>query len=162
MRKLSSQLRVFKAPNPWSGPGPYVFLAGSIEMGNAELWQDYVIKKMQQSGVMATVLNPRRDVWDKKEVARMSNPKFLEQVTWELDAQEASDHILMHYDENTKSPITLLELGLFASTGKLVVSCPEGFWRKGNVEVVCDRFSVPLFNTLDESINVVLQRCRRA
>ena len=27
---------------------------------------------------------------------------------------------------------------------KLIVCCPEGFWRKGNVEVVCARFGAPL------------------
>jgi hypothetical protein len=39
---------------------------------------------------------------------------------------------------------------LFARSGKLLVCCPEGFWRKGNVEIVCARYGVPLVGELDE------------
>ena len=45
------------------------------------------------------------------------------------------------------------ELGLYARSGKLKVCCPEGFWRRGNVEVVCRRYHVPLFSSLDELID---------
>jgi hypothetical protein len=27
---------------------------------------------------------------------------------------------------------------------------PDGFWMKGNVEMVCSLYDIPLFNTLDE------------
>lgn len=37
----------------------------------------------------------------------------------------------------------LLELGLFAKSGKLLVCCPEGYWRRGNVEVICARYQIP-------------------
>lgn len=30
---------------------------------------------------------------------------------------------------------------------------PEGFWRKGNVDIVCDRYNIPLFVNLNDSIN---------
>lgn len=56
----------------------------------------------------------------------------------------------MYLDPNTKSPISLLELGLHANSKKLWVVCPDGFWRKGNVEVVCSLYDIPLFNSLDE------------
>jgi hypothetical protein len=32
------------------------------------------------------------------------------------------------------------------------VCCPEGFWRRGNVEMVCRRHRIPLFATLDDLI----------
>jgi hypothetical protein len=32
------------------------------------------------------------------------------------------------------------------------VCCPEGFWRRGNVEMVCRRLRIPLFETLDDLI----------
>jgi hypothetical protein len=70
-----------------------------------------------------------------------------------LDALEFADTILMHFVPDAKSPISLLELGLFAQSGKMLVSCPDGFWRKGNVEVVCDRFDIPLFDDLDSALN---------
>ena len=51
--------------------------------------------------------------------------------------------------------ITLLELGLFARSGKLRVCCPEPFWRKGNVDVVCARYGVPLLPSLKGLIDEV-------
>jgi len=53
----------------------------------------------------------------------------------------------MYFDPNTKSPITLLELGLFTVVDrvvkqKIIVCCPTGFWRKGNVDVVCRRYGI--------------------
>jgi hypothetical protein len=46
----------------------------------------------------------------------------------------------MYFAPETRAPNTLLELGLFARSGKLVVCCPEGYWRRGNVQVVCRRY----------------------
>ena len=58
----------------------------------------------------------------------------------------------MYFDPNTTSPISLLELGLHAKSKKMIVCCPEGFWRKGNVDIVCENFYIPTFNSLDELI----------
>ncbi len=65
---------------------------------------------------------------------------------------EAADIVVMYLAPGTKSPISLLELGLCAHSGKLKVCCPEGFWRRGNVEIVCMRHRIPLFETLDDLI----------
>ena len=56
----------------------------------------------------------------------------------------------MYIDPQTKSPISLLELGLFAHSKKLLVVCPDGFWRKGNVEVVCSQYDIPLFDSIED------------
>lgn len=58
----------------------------------------------------------------------------------------------MYFDPNTKSPISLLELGLHAREQKLIVLCPEGFWRKGNVDVVCEYYGINQVDTFDELI----------
>jgi hypothetical protein len=60
----------------------------------------------------------------------------------------------MYFAPGTQAPITLLELGLVAPSGKLIVSCPDGFWRKGNVEIVCARFGVPVVDELEEAIEL--------
>jgi hypothetical protein len=130
-----------------------IFLAGSIEMGNAVDWQTKVVKELNDFTKDLIFLNPRRDSWDSSWVQSIENEKFYEQVTWELDALDKSDYIFMYFDPNTKSPISLLELGLYASSRKLIVACPDGFWRKGNVEVVCERFDIPLLNNLDDLIS---------
>jgi hypothetical protein len=130
-----------------------IFLAGSIEMGNAVDWQTKVVKELNDFTKDLIFLNPRRDSWDSSWVQSIENEQFYEQVTWELDALDKSDYIFMYFDPNTKSPISLLELGLYASSRKLIVACPDGFWRKGNVEVVCERFNIPLLNNLDDLIS---------
>lgn len=147
--------KVIKAPGKLEG-GPSVFLAGSIEMGKAEDWQKTAEKFLVDSGVVA--FNPRRDDWDSSWEQKMDNEKFREQVNWELDALDLSDAILMYFSPETKSPISLLELGLYAHTGKMFVVCPEGFWRKGNVDIVCARYSVPMFNTIDDALGAIMTR----
>ena len=102
-----------------------IFLAGSIEMGAAEDWQEEVVQYF--SDVNVVLLNPRRDNWDSSWEQSISNPQFYEQVTWELNAMDLADKILINFLPNTKSPISLLELGIYAHTDKVVVCCPEGF-----------------------------------
>lgn len=136
------------APLPPTRSQPSVFLAGSIEMGRADLWQDAVADALRDEPL--TILNPRRDDWDANWEQSSANPQFVAQVTWELDAQERADLIAMYFAPETYAPITLLELGLFAASGKLLVCCPPGYWRKGNVDVVCARYGIPQFTTLAE------------
>lgn len=128
-----------------------VFLAGSIEMGDAELWQERVVRTLSDVANLV-ILNPRRDDWDNSWEQRAGDPRFFEQVSWELDMLEAADIVIMYLAPGTMSPISLLELGLCARSGTLRVCCPDGFWRRGNVEVVCMRHQIPLYETLDALI----------
>jgi hypothetical protein len=133
-----------------------VFLAGSIEMGLAELWQARVEEALADLDVV--ILNPRRDEWDASWEQSIRNPRFREQVEWELAAQEQATLIAMYFAPQTKAPVTLLELGLAARGGKLVVCCPDGFWRKGNVEVVCAKYEIPLVANLPDLVAEVRRR----
>jgi Nucleoside 2-deoxyribosyltransferase like len=138
---------IYKAPKNFAARNrerKSVFLAGSIEMGKAENWQQEATNTFNLSGW--DVLNPRRDDWDSSWSQDFENPQFYQQVSWELTALEHADLIVMYFDPKTKSPISLLELGLFARSGKLKVICPDGFWRKGNVEVVCNFYNIPFYN----------------
>lgn len=125
-----------------------VFLAGSIEMGAADDWQERVVAALSDVDGLI-FLNPRREEWDDSWEQRAADPRFAEQVTWEMDMLEAADIVAMYLAPGTRSPVSLLELGLHARSGKLRVCCPDGFWRKGNVEMVCARYRVPLFDSLD-------------
>ena len=148
--------KVIKPP-VWSNfATPSIFLAGSIEMNAAENWQEKVEKELSDFPI--EIYNPRRDDWDSSWTQDISDPTFYEQVTWELDHLEGARLILLYLDPNTKSPISLLELGLFSSSERLVVCCPDGFWRKGNVQIVCERYDIPLFDTYDEWIEEVKNR----
>lgn len=139
-----------KAPNDFAdAPHPWVFLAGSIEMGKAENWQESVAKALPD----VTILNPRRDDWDSSWVQSIDNPQFREQVEWELLAQERANLILFYFSPGTQSPITLLELGLFARHN-LIVCCPEGYWRKGNVDIVCKRYGIPQAESIKNLVSL--------
>jgi len=141
-------MKSVKAPEPYAHiPLIKVFLAGSIEMGKAEDWQTRLTAMLE--GLDLCILNPRRDDWDTSWEQKITNPQFNEQVTWELQALEDADVIVMYFDPNTKSPISLLELGLFKHK-PMVVLCPEGFWRKGNVDIVCERYNIAVANDLQE------------
>jgi hypothetical protein len=120
-------------------------------MGMAEQWQERVVRALSDAGEVV-FLNPRRDEWDDSWDQRAADPRFFEQVTWELDMLEAADVVIMYLAPGTRSPVSLLELGLCARSGRLRVCCPDGFWRKGNVEMVCQRYGIPLFATLEELI----------
>ena len=133
-----------------------VFLAGSIEGDKAQQWQDVVIENLREN--KGIILNPRREAWDASWKQDIANPKFTEQVNWELEALERADMIVLYFDKSTKSPISLLELGLFAKSGKLIVCCPEGFWRKGNVDIVCKRYGIPQCKMLGELISEIKKR----
>jgi hypothetical protein len=118
-----------------------VFLAGSIAMGEAEPWQESVAAALAHTGL--TILNPRRDDWDPAWPQEATHPALRGQIEWELDGLERADLVAMYFAPDTLAPITLLELGLLARGGRLVACCPPGFWRRANVEVVCQRYAIP-------------------
>lgn len=148
-----------KPPQPLDPLPPWVtvFLAGSIEEGRAEKWQNYVANKLANSvcGDELVVLNPRRDNWDNSWEQSIKDKNFSEQVRWELEAQEKSEIILFYFDPDTKSPITLMELGMaavrsgYGSFEGLAVCCPEGYWRKGNVDIICLEYGIAMVDSLD-------------
>jgi nucleoside 2-deoxyribosyltransferase len=138
-------ITVIESPNPIPNEckqHPKIFLAGSIEMGSAENWQFKIIEDFKKSNLPhdLVILNPRRKDWDSSWKQDINNPQFNEQVNWELDMIEESDLVIFNFDPNTKSPITLMELGFVIGSGKCgVVLCPEGFWRRGNVDIITRR-----------------------
>lgn len=156
---------VRKPPAPLALPAGAraVFLAGSIEMGAAEDWQATLTAAIGDAlGDRApVVLNPRRDAWDASWRQSIDEPRFREQVEWELDALDRADAIAMWLAPETKAPISLLELGLHARGGKLVVGCPDGYWRRGNVEVVCARHAIPLVGDWPAFVAAVLRALAR-
>lgn len=141
---------VIQAPMKYSSmPRPWVFLSGSIAMGEAEYWQEEVASQLRN----CTVLNPRRDDWDSSWEQSINDSRFREQVEWELDALASATLTLVYFDPDTYAPITLMELGLQVGRSRQVlVCCPEGFYRRGNVEITCKRLHVPFYDTKAELI----------
>ncbi len=126
--------------------GISIFLAGTIDNGKSINWQLEMEDILKDYNV--TLLNPRRDNWNPNS----SRAEMAKQINWEMDNLDKCDVIFMNILEESLSPITLLELGLYANSGKMIVSCHEEFWRKINVDVVCDRFNIPRYDNFDDAI----------
>ncbi|KAI1793499.1 hypothetical protein LXA43DRAFT_1001028 [Ganoderma leucocontextum] len=151
----NTQARVYNAPEPITSIlGRSVFLAGSI----ADDWHAKIIRQLEHLPI--TIFNPLRTDWDETWTERKSDARFYTQVRWELDAQERADVVAMYLHPEVPSTISLLELGLSSRTGKMVVCCPDGFDRKGNVEVLCERYSIPLVDSFEELVHRVIERIR--
>ena len=126
------------------------------DSGSRLRWQALVAEKLADRTVI--LLNPRRDDWDSSWQQSIDNQPFRQQVDWELDGLDLADVILMYLGPQSKAPISLLELGLHAASKKLIVCCAAEFWRRGNVEVVCHRFGIPLFEQLDDALKALCQQ----
>jgi hypothetical protein len=134
-----------------------VFLAGSIEMGLAENWQSKIEAHFKDYDDVV-FFNPRRDDWDSSWEQDENNPEFNHQVNWELDHLEKCDIVFMYFDPNTKSPITLMELGTYGKAKKTIVCCPPGFYRRGNVKIFCSRNNIAFFNNIEEAIGSLMTK----
>lgn len=147
-----TQAIMLKAPeyiDPHGLKRTKIFMAGSIEMGKAVDWQSDLFNRTSDLPIL--YLNPRRDDWDSSWKQEIDNPQFNEQVTWELHGlMKLSEYQIFVFDPATISPITLLELGLAAPDGGVIgVVCPQGYFRKGNVDIVCKFFKIPVVETID-------------
>jgi hypothetical protein len=78
------------------------------------------------------------------------------QIKWELGHLEEADMIIMYILGSSKPPISLLEMGLHAKSGKMHVICEKDFYRYDNVRITCDYYGVPLYNDLESFFKEIL------
>lgn len=160
-------MEVYKAPEKYPNDSKFtIFLGGSIEQGKAKPWGDYLTSKLSSYNFDIRILNPRRDDYDGGQKQSLNNPYFKEQVTWELDGLDRSDLIVMYLQEGTLSPISMMEIGLYINTldwkKEMIIFCPTGFWRRGNIEVLVDRFPFHsrLVDNYEEFENLIIQKIK--
>jgi hypothetical protein len=139
-----------------------VFLAGSITP-----WREQIIPKLDKPNTL--VCNPMRSDWNFPEDSR--NNDFRKQIGWELEYITKSNIVVFYFDPSTQSPISLLELGstlsqytcLTSETPKIhlkriyeiLVCCPKGYWKKGNVDITCEAHGFKVIETFDELLTEV-------
>ncbi|CAJ2505705.1 Uu.00g130990.m01.CDS01 [Anthostomella pinea] len=135
-----------------------IFLAGTTAKTKPDDrdWREVLSESLADTPV--TILNPYRGDWDSTWREDIAFAPYREQVEWELDMQEAADIIVVFFHPDTQAPISLLELGLSARSGKCIVSCPEGYLKRGNVQIVCQRFGVEMVESVDELRDAILRR----
>ncbi len=159
--KVITAPEAFDIRNP-DGPNDMrVFLAGSIDQDAAPVWQQHVIASLKWLPLV--IYNPRRKAWDSSWTNTIENKDFRKQVNWELTAMADADLVAYYFAPGTLAPITLLEFGLHIRTGnmqakefkQMVVCCPEGYWRKGNVDIMCQRYSIEQVPDLEALIETI-------
>jgi hypothetical protein len=146
MSEPSSQAVVHKPPVKPEVKRTSVILYGGIQPEPA--WQTSLATSL--SDLPIDILDPRRDDWDSTWKEDISFPKFKEQVEWEIDHAKIADVIVFYFPPGALTPVALLELGLHARTGKAIVCCPEGFYKRGNVQIVCMKYGIDLLDSLDD------------
>ena len=141
------------APSYYIGTFPEntikIFLAGTIDSGNSKNWQMELIRKFQErNNPNIFLFNPRRDNWPKDS----DHNEVEKQINWEHKYLDDSDLIIMNILPDSKSPISLMEIGLYAQSGKLIVFCNENFYRYDNVKLVCKKYNIPIYDYNDSEL----------
>ncbi|ROT43828.1 hypothetical protein SODALDRAFT_328034 [Sodiomyces alkalinus F11] len=138
-----------------------IFLAGTTSTTDPDQqdWRSTLSDALASLSLPIVILNPFRPDWDDTWREDVSDQRFVEQTTWELDMQHHAGLVVFYFHPDTKAPVSLLELGLAAHSGKLVVvCCPAAFWKRGNVEIVCARYGLTLVDSLDDLRDVVVKQ----
>ena len=120
-----------------------VFLGGTIDSGNSEDWQKVICKEFINNNEYI-ILNPRRDNWPDD-----GSEEVIRQIKWEHKRMDEADIIVMNLLPDSKSPISLMEIGMYNESGKLLVFCTDKFYRFDNVKIVCEKYKIELFETND-------------
>ena len=120
-----------------------IFLAGTTSKVGTADWRETLTTFL--SSVSVTIYNPYRPDWDNTWREDRDFGPFRQQVEWELTKQEEADVVIVYFHPATQAPISLLELGIsLRAPGKVVVVCPEGYWKRGNVQIVCERYGIEM------------------
>ena len=142
-------MQVITAPERKPITNQSIFLAGTIDDGKSEDWQSKLIEELSDHEI--TILNPRRNNW-----GDLSDNELRKQITWELDHLEKADIIFMYIIGTSKSPISLLEMGIHIKDSKLIVVCEPEFYRYDNVRITCEYYNAELYDSLGEGIDALI------
>ena len=134
-----------------------IFLAGSTSQVEGEDWRQSLAASLHSQDV--TIYNPYRAEWDSSWREDLAFAPYREQVEWELEKQDQADIVVVYFHPDTQAPVSLLELGLCArQPGKAIVCCPKGYCKRGNVEIVCERYDVRLVESFVDLRTAVMER----
>ncbi|KAI0161428.1 hypothetical protein GGR57DRAFT_454760 [Xylariaceae sp. FL1272] len=134
-----------------------VFLAGTTTRGADVDWREKLSALLAECSI--TIFNPNRPDWDSSWREEINFDPYREQVEWELEKQMEADLVVVYFGPETLAPISLLEFGLSAQVpGKVIAVAPEGYKRRGNVQIVCRKFNIKFLDAIDKLHEVILER----
>lgn len=133
--------------------GPKIFLAGSIDNGNARDWQKEAINYIQKSwkDTNITIYSPRRRTRKYKESMEY------EQHAWSITMLESADFILLNLaGGGGVSPVSLLELGIYIHDPKLFLTIEDNYPKKYVVEVHYNFFAEnQIYKDMKQAIDTI-------
>jgi hypothetical protein len=44
---------------------------------------------------------------------------------------------------------------MFGAGCNSIVCCPEGYWRRGNVQIVCERYGIKFVDNIDDFVQYI-------
>ncbi|MFT6981845.1 MAG: hypothetical protein ACJAUD_000612 [Crocinitomicaceae bacterium] len=122
-----------------------VFLAGSVATDSDNNWRHDIINKWGDEYHFFDPVNPNH--------ANLNDKDMRAHIKWELDALKSSDYIFLNLLPTSTSPISLVEMGLYVSTKKLIVICPTEFYKWRYIDVLCKEYNTPIFQDFGEALN---------
>ncbi|KAK4149528.1 hypothetical protein C8A00DRAFT_37880 [Chaetomidium leptoderma] len=151
------QAQIIQAPaRPAITGKALVFLAGTTSRTSGPDWRESLTEAIGHLPI--TIFNPLRPDWNSTWREDVTFAPFREQVEWELDMQERAGVVVVYFGPGTDAPVSLLELGLCARSGKALVACHGDYRKRGNVQVVCRRFGIALLRVEDDLAAAVIER----
>ncbi|KAL2134089.1 hypothetical protein VTI74DRAFT_1085 [Chaetomium olivicolor] len=135
-----------------------IFLAGTTSRIGGPEWRETLTEALAHLPI--TIFNPLRPDWNSSWREDVSFAPFRVQVEWELDMQEQADIIVVYFGPGTDAPISLLELGLCARAGKAIVACHHEYRKRGNVQIVCQRFGIEFLDADGDLAQAVMNRVK--
>ncbi|TDS15165.1 nucleoside 2-deoxyribosyltransferase-like protein [Maribacter caenipelagi] len=124
-----------------------IFLAGSMDPKQEGSWRTKAIAEFRAMDIFDPT-NMNHD--------NLNSEQMKHHVTWELDALELSDIILLNFLPNAQSPISLVELGMYVTSNKLIVICPKEFYKSGYIHTLCEKYNTPIFNNITEAKTLLI------
>lgn len=135
-------------------------LAGASEADGGSRWQETVAAFISKVGHIALSTRSRETPTG---MPTFENPHFFQARSWELDALDLAEFVIFHLDSISRSPEGILELGYAAAKfpQKVCVICPEGFWCKGLVDLLCYREDLMKYKSVEEMLDAINQMMMR-
>lgn len=133
-----------------------IFLAGPTPRDpSVPSWRPEAIEILKQLGFNGTVFVPEDKDWGPK-------PNYDAQVEWEWCAIDVSTIVVFWVPrelETMPAFTTNVEFGLEARNGKAVFGCPPGSPKNHYLEKLAERFHIPVYHDLTDTLRAAVNRC---
>ncbi|KAI0133859.1 hypothetical protein BJ170DRAFT_177157 [Xylariales sp. AK1849] len=151
----AARTQVIRAPSQEAARHSWsVFLAGTTS-GPTD-WREILSNHL--SDLPVTIFNPLRPDWNSSWAEDITFAPYREQVEWELEKQEKADIVAVYFGAGTDAPISLLELGLCTKEKKAIVHAQDGYEKKGNVQIVCQKYGVEIVDRVEDFRTAIMKK----